>query len=110
MLIQTIGKISPIQPMPLNCCKPIFGSILTISMANKIGDHATEHCPRDVQIIPGAQEIIFMKKTYAIYPNQDFPAPWEQHIHYNAMPAPYLITPTDSSRASLQSSELQLAL
>uniref|UniRef100_A0A915K940 SipL SPOCS domain-containing protein n=1 Tax=Romanomermis culicivorax TaxID=13658 RepID=A0A915K940_ROMCU len=61
MLIKTISKISTIQPMLLNCSKPIFGSILTISMANKIGDHAAEHIPRDVQIIPAVQEINFMK-------------------------------------------------
>uniref|UniRef100_A0A915JXC3 Uncharacterized protein n=1 Tax=Romanomermis culicivorax TaxID=13658 RepID=A0A915JXC3_ROMCU len=52
----------------------------------------------------------FVQNTYAIYPNHQFPAPWEQHIHYNAVPAPYITTPTDSSRASSQSSELQLAL
>uniref|UniRef100_A0A915JBB0 Reverse transcriptase/retrotransposon-derived protein RNase H-like domain-containing protein n=1 Tax=Romanomermis culicivorax TaxID=13658 RepID=A0A915JBB0_ROMCU len=51
-----------------------------------------------------------MKTTYAVYPNHQFPAPWEQHIHYDAVPAPYLTTPTDSLRASSQSSELQLAL
>uniref|UniRef100_A0A915KTX2 Uncharacterized protein n=1 Tax=Romanomermis culicivorax TaxID=13658 RepID=A0A915KTX2_ROMCU len=51
-----------------------------------------------------------MENTYAIYPNQHFPVPWEQHIHCNAMPAPYVTTPTDSSHASSQSSELQLAL
>uniref|UniRef100_A0A915HNY1 Uncharacterized protein n=1 Tax=Romanomermis culicivorax TaxID=13658 RepID=A0A915HNY1_ROMCU len=50
------------------------------------------------------------KNTYAIYPNQQFPVPWEQHIHYKAVPAPYLTTPTDSSRASSQASLLQLAL
>uniref|UniRef100_A0A915HFZ0 Uncharacterized protein n=1 Tax=Romanomermis culicivorax TaxID=13658 RepID=A0A915HFZ0_ROMCU len=50
------------------------------------------------------------QNTYAIYPNQQFPAPWEQHTHYNAVLAPYVTTPTDSSRASSQSSELQLAL
>uniref|UniRef100_A0A915JJD2 Secreted protein n=1 Tax=Romanomermis culicivorax TaxID=13658 RepID=A0A915JJD2_ROMCU len=37
-------------------------------------------------------------------------APWEQHIHYNAVPALYVTMPRDSSRASSQSSELQLAL
>uniref|UniRef100_A0A915I464 Uncharacterized protein n=1 Tax=Romanomermis culicivorax TaxID=13658 RepID=A0A915I464_ROMCU len=50
------------------------------------------------------------QNTYAIYPNQQFPVPWEQHIHYNAVRAPYVTTPTDSSRASSQSSEIQLAL
>uniref|UniRef100_A0A915I9Y1 Peptidase A2 domain-containing protein n=1 Tax=Romanomermis culicivorax TaxID=13658 RepID=A0A915I9Y1_ROMCU len=58
--------------------------------------------------IPGTND--FVQNTYAIYPNQQFPAPWEQHIHYNAMPTPYVTTPTDSSRASSQSFELQLAL
>uniref|UniRef100_A0A915K511 Uncharacterized protein n=1 Tax=Romanomermis culicivorax TaxID=13658 RepID=A0A915K511_ROMCU len=47
---------------------------------------------------------------YAIYPNQQFPAPWEQYIHHNAVPAPYITTPTDSLHTSSQSSELQLAL
>uniref|UniRef100_A0A915JXW4 Uncharacterized protein n=1 Tax=Romanomermis culicivorax TaxID=13658 RepID=A0A915JXW4_ROMCU len=42
--------------------------------------------------------------------NQQAFAPWEQHIHYNAVPAPYITTPTDSSRASSQSSEPQLVL
>uniref|UniRef100_A0A915L926 Aspartic peptidase DDI1-type domain-containing protein n=1 Tax=Romanomermis culicivorax TaxID=13658 RepID=A0A915L926_ROMCU len=70
-------------------------------MANAIGDHAAEHCPREVQITPN---------TYAIYLNQHFPAPWEQHIHYTAVQAPYVTTPTDSSCTSSQSSELQLAL
>uniref|UniRef100_A0A915KWQ8 Uncharacterized protein n=1 Tax=Romanomermis culicivorax TaxID=13658 RepID=A0A915KWQ8_ROMCU len=50
------------------------------------------------------------KNTYAIYPNPNFPLPWEQHIHYNATPAPYVTTPTDSTRTSSQSSELPLAL
>uniref|UniRef100_A0A915L7W5 Uncharacterized protein n=1 Tax=Romanomermis culicivorax TaxID=13658 RepID=A0A915L7W5_ROMCU len=57
-----------------------------------------------------AQSSAVPRNTYAIYPNQQFRAPWEQHIHYNAAPAPYVTTPTDSSRTSLQSSELQLAL
>uniref|UniRef100_A0A915JYB2 Peptidase A2 domain-containing protein n=1 Tax=Romanomermis culicivorax TaxID=13658 RepID=A0A915JYB2_ROMCU len=50
------------------------------------------------------------KNTYAVYPNQQFPVPWAQHIHYNAVPAPYVTTPTDSSCTSSQSSELQLGL
>uniref|UniRef100_A0A915KQU7 Uncharacterized protein n=1 Tax=Romanomermis culicivorax TaxID=13658 RepID=A0A915KQU7_ROMCU len=73
-------------------------------------DHAAEHHHKEVQITPAVQGIIFMKNTYAVYPNQHFPAPWEQHIHYNAVRAPYITMPTDSSRASSQSSELQLAL
>uniref|UniRef100_A0A915L8M3 Uncharacterized protein n=1 Tax=Romanomermis culicivorax TaxID=13658 RepID=A0A915L8M3_ROMCU len=52
----------------------------------------------------------FVQNTYAVYPNHQFPAPWEQHIHYNVVPAPYVTTPTDSSHASSQSSKLQLAL
>uniref|UniRef100_A0A915IZD6 Uncharacterized protein n=1 Tax=Romanomermis culicivorax TaxID=13658 RepID=A0A915IZD6_ROMCU len=52
----------------------------------------------------------FVQNTYAVYLNQQILAPREQHIHYNAVPAPYITTPTDSSRASSQSSELQLAL
>uniref|UniRef100_A0A915KUX7 Peptidase A2 domain-containing protein n=1 Tax=Romanomermis culicivorax TaxID=13658 RepID=A0A915KUX7_ROMCU len=83
MLNAPIDKISTVQPMRLHCHKPIFRSILTISVANN---------------------------TYTVYPNQHFLAPWEQHIHYNAVPAPYVTTPTDSSGASSQSSELQLAL
>uniref|UniRef100_A0A915L9V4 Uncharacterized protein n=1 Tax=Romanomermis culicivorax TaxID=13658 RepID=A0A915L9V4_ROMCU len=47
---------------------------------------------------------------YTVYPNHQFLAPWEQHIHYNAVPAPYVTTRTDSSSASSQSSELQSAL
>uniref|UniRef100_A0A915JM30 Uncharacterized protein n=1 Tax=Romanomermis culicivorax TaxID=13658 RepID=A0A915JM30_ROMCU len=34
--------------------------------------------------------------TYPVYPNHQFLAPWEQHIHYNAIPAPYITTPTAS--------------
>uniref|UniRef100_A0A915JRM4 Uncharacterized protein n=1 Tax=Romanomermis culicivorax TaxID=13658 RepID=A0A915JRM4_ROMCU len=79
-------------------------------MANASGDHAVEHRPREVQITAAGQGIIFMKNTYAVYPNQHFPVPWEQHIHYNAVPAPYVTTPTDSSGTSSQSSELPLAL
>uniref|UniRef100_A0A915I525 Uncharacterized protein n=1 Tax=Romanomermis culicivorax TaxID=13658 RepID=A0A915I525_ROMCU len=45
--------------------------------------------------------------TYAVYPNPNFPLPWEQHIHYNAVPAPYVTRPTDSSGVSSQSSELK---
>uniref|UniRef100_A0A915JU27 Uncharacterized protein n=1 Tax=Romanomermis culicivorax TaxID=13658 RepID=A0A915JU27_ROMCU len=110
MLNAPIGNISTVKPTLLYRRKPIFGSIPMISVANVIGDHAVEHRPREVQITPAVQGIIFMKNTYAIYRNQHFPAPWEQHIHYNAMPAPYVTTPTDSSCASSQSSELQLAL
>uniref|UniRef100_A0A915JS89 Uncharacterized protein n=1 Tax=Romanomermis culicivorax TaxID=13658 RepID=A0A915JS89_ROMCU len=110
MLNKPIGKISTVQPMPRTRCKPTFGSTPMISAANAIGDPPAEHHPREVQITPTAREIIFMKNTYAVYPNQHFPAPWEQHIHYNAMPALYLTTPTDSSPASSQSLELQLAL
>uniref|UniRef100_A0A915KSW6 Uncharacterized protein n=1 Tax=Romanomermis culicivorax TaxID=13658 RepID=A0A915KSW6_ROMCU len=79
-------------------------------MANAIGNPATGHRPKEAQTTPTAHKIIIMKNTYAVYPNHQFPAPWEQHIHYNAAPAPYVTTPTDSSRTSSQSSELQLAL
>uniref|UniRef100_A0A915L5G8 Peptidase A2 domain-containing protein n=1 Tax=Romanomermis culicivorax TaxID=13658 RepID=A0A915L5G8_ROMCU len=59
----------------------------------------------------GEELVAFLSKnTYTVYPNRLFPAPWEQHIHYNAVPAPYVTTPTDSSRTSSQSSELPLAL
>uniref|UniRef100_A0A915L7R2 Uncharacterized protein n=1 Tax=Romanomermis culicivorax TaxID=13658 RepID=A0A915L7R2_ROMCU len=79
-------------------------------MANVIGDPAAEHCPKEAQTTLAVHEIIFMKNTYAVYPNQQFPAPWEQHIHYNAVPFLCVTRPTDSLRASSQSSELQLAL
>uniref|UniRef100_A0A915JMS7 Uncharacterized protein n=1 Tax=Romanomermis culicivorax TaxID=13658 RepID=A0A915JMS7_ROMCU len=69
-----------------------------------------EHGPNEAQTTPVARETIFMKHTYAVYPNQQFPASWEQHIHYNAVPAPFVTTPTDSLRASSQASELQPAL
>uniref|UniRef100_A0A915HVY0 Uncharacterized protein n=1 Tax=Romanomermis culicivorax TaxID=13658 RepID=A0A915HVY0_ROMCU len=106
----TISKISTLHPTPFNRRKPIFESALMISVANTSGDHAVEHCPREVQITPAAQGTHFMENTYAIYPNQHFPSPWEQHKHYNALPAPYVTTPTDSSHTSSQSSELLLAL
>uniref|UniRef100_A0A915JTK5 Uncharacterized protein n=1 Tax=Romanomermis culicivorax TaxID=13658 RepID=A0A915JTK5_ROMCU len=100
MFSEITGKISITQLMPLNRRKPIFKSIPTISIVNEIGDHFAEHLPKEVQITPAVQGFILMKNTYAIYPNQQFLAPWEQHIHYNAMPAPYVTTPTDSSHAS----------
>uniref|UniRef100_A0A915K9C8 Peptidase A2 domain-containing protein n=1 Tax=Romanomermis culicivorax TaxID=13658 RepID=A0A915K9C8_ROMCU len=96
--------------MPPMHDKLTLESIRTIFMADMIGDPTAEHRPKEAQTTPAAREIIFMKNTYAIYPNHQFLAPWEQHIHYNAMPAPYVTTPTDSSRNSSQSSELQLAL
>uniref|UniRef100_A0A915KJY0 Uncharacterized protein n=1 Tax=Romanomermis culicivorax TaxID=13658 RepID=A0A915KJY0_ROMCU len=43
-----ISKISMVKPNLLHCRKPIFGSTLTISMANAIGDHAVEHHPTEV--------------------------------------------------------------
>uniref|UniRef100_A0A915JXP3 Uncharacterized protein n=1 Tax=Romanomermis culicivorax TaxID=13658 RepID=A0A915JXP3_ROMCU len=101
MLNKPIGKISPIQSTPLNHRKLILESIPTISVANVIRDPAMEHCPKEVQTTPVVHEIIFVKQ---------FLAPWEQHIHYNAVPAPYVTMPMDSSSASYQSSELQLAL
>uniref|UniRef100_A0A915KYP2 Uncharacterized protein n=1 Tax=Romanomermis culicivorax TaxID=13658 RepID=A0A915KYP2_ROMCU len=63
MLNGTISKISPIQPTLLNCCKPIFGSIPMISMANAIGDQAAEHRPKQVQTTPAVREIIFTRVT-----------------------------------------------
>uniref|UniRef100_A0A915IL28 Uncharacterized protein n=1 Tax=Romanomermis culicivorax TaxID=13658 RepID=A0A915IL28_ROMCU len=105
----TISKISTVHPTPFNGCKRIQ-SALMISVANVIGDHAAEQRPREVQITPVAQKTIFMKNIYAVYPNQHFPSPWEQHIHCNAVPAPYLTMPMDSSHTSSQSSELLLAL
>uniref|UniRef100_A0A915HGH6 Uncharacterized protein n=1 Tax=Romanomermis culicivorax TaxID=13658 RepID=A0A915HGH6_ROMCU len=61
MLNTPICKIPTVQLTPLSRRKPIFGSILTTSVAKEIGDHATEHCPIEVQITPAAQGIIFMK-------------------------------------------------
>uniref|UniRef100_A0A915I1J2 Uncharacterized protein n=1 Tax=Romanomermis culicivorax TaxID=13658 RepID=A0A915I1J2_ROMCU len=52
----------------------------------------------------------FVQNTYAIYLNPNFPLSWEQHIHYNALPVPYIKTPTDSSHASSQFSQLLLPL
>uniref|UniRef100_A0A915J1U3 Uncharacterized protein n=1 Tax=Romanomermis culicivorax TaxID=13658 RepID=A0A915J1U3_ROMCU len=46
MLNETIGKISTTQLMPFNRRQLISESTLMISMANAIGDHATEHHPR----------------------------------------------------------------
>uniref|UniRef100_A0A915I3E0 Reverse transcriptase/retrotransposon-derived protein RNase H-like domain-containing protein n=1 Tax=Romanomermis culicivorax TaxID=13658 RepID=A0A915I3E0_ROMCU len=89
-LIEQLDRISAVQPMPHNFHKPNFELTPMISVANAIGDHTGEDRPKE--------------------PNQQFPAPWEQHIHYNAVLAPYLTMPMDSSRASSQSSELQLAL
>uniref|UniRef100_A0A915K0Z2 Uncharacterized protein n=1 Tax=Romanomermis culicivorax TaxID=13658 RepID=A0A915K0Z2_ROMCU len=103
-------KSSTVQPTMPTHGKPIFGSIPMISVANRIEDPAAEHRPKEVQTTPSAREMIFMKVTPYNVPNQQFPEPWEQHIHYNAVPAPYVTMPTDSSCASSQSSELQLAL
>uniref|UniRef100_A0A915HX76 Uncharacterized protein n=1 Tax=Romanomermis culicivorax TaxID=13658 RepID=A0A915HX76_ROMCU len=75
MLNEPISKILTAQLMPPNRHKPIFGSTPTIFVANAIGDSPMEHRPREVQITPAAREIIFMKNTYAIYPNQHFPVP-----------------------------------
>uniref|UniRef100_A0A915INZ9 Peptidase A2 domain-containing protein n=1 Tax=Romanomermis culicivorax TaxID=13658 RepID=A0A915INZ9_ROMCU len=66
--------------------------------------------PVEIQTIPTAHQSIFTKNTYAFYPNPIFPPLWEQHIHYNAVPAPYVTTPMDSSPASSRSLELPLAL
>uniref|UniRef100_A0A915L2K4 Peptidase A2 domain-containing protein n=1 Tax=Romanomermis culicivorax TaxID=13658 RepID=A0A915L2K4_ROMCU len=59
-----------------------FEPTLTISAASATGDHALEHSLKEVQTIPAAHEAIFKKVTM----------------------------PTDSSRTSLQSSELPLVL
>uniref|UniRef100_A0A915IPD7 Uncharacterized protein n=1 Tax=Romanomermis culicivorax TaxID=13658 RepID=A0A915IPD7_ROMCU len=79
-----------------NCRRTTLEPTLTTSPASATGDHAVEHCLKE--------------NTYAIYPNANFTWLWEQHIHYNNGPTPYVSTPTDSSPASLQSSELPLAL
>uniref|UniRef100_A0A915IJE5 Uncharacterized protein n=1 Tax=Romanomermis culicivorax TaxID=13658 RepID=A0A915IJE5_ROMCU len=97
-------KILVVNLTPPSLCQPIFKPTLTISMASATGDHPAEHHPKEVPPIPMAHAIIFTKNTYAIYPNPNFMPPWEQHIHYNVVPAP------DSSGASLQSLELRLAL
>uniref|UniRef100_A0A915L9F5 Uncharacterized protein n=1 Tax=Romanomermis culicivorax TaxID=13658 RepID=A0A915L9F5_ROMCU len=110
MLNKTTAKISAVKPIPLNGCQLISELTLMILMANAIGDQAVERRPKEVRIIPMAQGAIFMKNTYPIYANTNFLLPWEQHIHYDAAPASYVTTPTDSSRASSQSLELSLAL
>uniref|UniRef100_A0A915KBW1 Uncharacterized protein n=1 Tax=Romanomermis culicivorax TaxID=13658 RepID=A0A915KBW1_ROMCU len=116
MLKEQIGKISPIQPTPLNHCKPIFGSIPMISVSNATGDPAAEQGLKEVQTTLPAHETIFMKVTLYKARIILFTTPTpsirirEQHIHYNAVPAPYVTTPTESLRTSSQSSEQQLAL
>uniref|UniRef100_A0A915I830 Uncharacterized protein n=1 Tax=Romanomermis culicivorax TaxID=13658 RepID=A0A915I830_ROMCU len=49
---------------------------------------------------------LLSKNMYAVYPINEYARPWEQHIHYNAVPTPYVTTPSDSSCASSQSSEI----
>uniref|UniRef100_A0A915JC40 Uncharacterized protein n=1 Tax=Romanomermis culicivorax TaxID=13658 RepID=A0A915JC40_ROMCU len=83
------------HPTPPIHGKLIFQPIRMTSVASAIGDPALEDRPNEAQTTPTARETIFMKNTYAVYPNHQFPAPWEQHIHYNAVPAPHVTTPTD---------------
>uniref|UniRef100_A0A915JWJ9 Uncharacterized protein n=1 Tax=Romanomermis culicivorax TaxID=13658 RepID=A0A915JWJ9_ROMCU len=96
MLNETTTKISAVKPIPLNRHQQISKSTRTIFVANAIGDHAMDPRPKE--------------NTYAVYPNTNFWLLWEQHIHYNAAPAPYVTTPTDSSCTSSQSLELLLTL
>uniref|UniRef100_A0A915ISH6 Uncharacterized protein n=1 Tax=Romanomermis culicivorax TaxID=13658 RepID=A0A915ISH6_ROMCU len=68
MLNEIITKISAFKPMPLNVRQPTFEPTLTISVANGIGDHTTQHRPKEVEIIPAMHGIIFRKVT--LYPAQ----------------------------------------
>uniref|UniRef100_A0A915KVV5 Uncharacterized protein n=1 Tax=Romanomermis culicivorax TaxID=13658 RepID=A0A915KVV5_ROMCU len=54
--------------------------------------------------------VFLSKNTYAVYSNYDYTPLWEQHIHYNAAPAPYITRPMDLLGNSSQSSEVPLAL
>uniref|UniRef100_A0A915JRB5 Peptidase A2 domain-containing protein n=1 Tax=Romanomermis culicivorax TaxID=13658 RepID=A0A915JRB5_ROMCU len=87
-----------------------FEPTLTILAVSRIGVHDAEHFLKEVHTPPAVQETMFTKNTYAFYLNANFTPPWEQHIYYNAVPAPYVTTPMYSSRTSLQSSELPLML
>uniref|UniRef100_A0A915IZI4 Reverse transcriptase RNase H-like domain-containing protein n=1 Tax=Romanomermis culicivorax TaxID=13658 RepID=A0A915IZI4_ROMCU len=109
-LNKLLGMSPTVQPTWPIHGKPTSGPIPTIFVDNGIGDPTAEHRPNEGQTTPAASKTILMKNTYTVYLNPQFPAPWEQHIHYNDLPAPYLTTPKDSSRASSQSSKLQLAL
>uniref|UniRef100_A0A915KZV5 Uncharacterized protein n=1 Tax=Romanomermis culicivorax TaxID=13658 RepID=A0A915KZV5_ROMCU len=84
--------------------------IRTISVDNATGDHNTKHPPREATTICVVLADIITKNIYAVYLNYKYTGPWEQHIYYHAAPAPYVTTPTNSSRASSQSSEVWLAL
>uniref|UniRef100_A0A915HHI1 Uncharacterized protein n=1 Tax=Romanomermis culicivorax TaxID=13658 RepID=A0A915HHI1_ROMCU len=57
MLNEQTGRISAIQPMLHNRCKPNFELTPTISVANAIGEHAAEHCLKEVQTTPQAHGI-----------------------------------------------------
>uniref|UniRef100_A0A915JTM8 Uncharacterized protein n=1 Tax=Romanomermis culicivorax TaxID=13658 RepID=A0A915JTM8_ROMCU len=67
----------------------IWEQIPMISMDNTIGDQ---------------------DNTFAVYQNYNYAPLWEQHIHYNALPTPYITRSMDSSCTSSQSSEILLAL
>uniref|UniRef100_A0A915J2S2 Uncharacterized protein n=1 Tax=Romanomermis culicivorax TaxID=13658 RepID=A0A915J2S2_ROMCU len=71
---------------------------------NGNGDRNVEHLPKEALIFCVALMDITMKL------NTDYMPPWDQHIHYNAMPAPYVTKPTDSTQGSSKSSEVPLAL
>uniref|UniRef100_A0A915JKV6 Uncharacterized protein n=1 Tax=Romanomermis culicivorax TaxID=13658 RepID=A0A915JKV6_ROMCU len=71
------------------------------SAGNASGDGDVEHLPKEALIIHTPLIDIIMK---------DYTPLWEQHIHYNAAPAPYITRPTDSFGTSSQSSQVPLAL
>uniref|UniRef100_A0A915HQ37 Uncharacterized protein n=1 Tax=Romanomermis culicivorax TaxID=13658 RepID=A0A915HQ37_ROMCU len=56
-------KILAINLMPPSLHQLISEPTLTISMASATGDHAAEHCPKEVHTIAMTHEIIFMKAT-----------------------------------------------
>uniref|UniRef100_A0A915KK62 Uncharacterized protein n=1 Tax=Romanomermis culicivorax TaxID=13658 RepID=A0A915KK62_ROMCU len=68
-----------------------------MSMDKANGECTVEHLPKEALISPPARADTTMKNSYTIYRNTDYTPPWEQHIHYNAAPAPYVTTPKDLS-------------
>uniref|UniRef100_A0A915JIJ9 Uncharacterized protein n=1 Tax=Romanomermis culicivorax TaxID=13658 RepID=A0A915JIJ9_ROMCU len=77
---------------------------------NVTGDPDAERFPKEATIIRPVPADTTIMNTYAIYMNYEYAALWEQHIHYNAVPAPYVTMLMDSSPASSQSNEVPLAL
>uniref|UniRef100_A0A915IW28 Uncharacterized protein n=1 Tax=Romanomermis culicivorax TaxID=13658 RepID=A0A915IW28_ROMCU len=67
----------------------------------------------ELAVVPqfGEEPTAFLSKnTYIIYPDYEYATPWEQHVQYNLPPMPWITTPTNSSRASSQSSKIALKL